>query len=149
MPSRRTSGWWRPAVALALALSASGAGGLVDATRPPAHHCRCHHGPDEDCDCTGCHRALEAAARDEALPPCHRAAAKARLARSARPPAHPCVKGTCGNEEAGAPRAPGHEPVVLPAARPALTLPAPRATPRAVALAGLGAARPVTPPPRA
>ncbi|MFO0585798.1 MAG: hypothetical protein U0229_26240 [Anaeromyxobacter sp.] len=149
MPFRRPSGWWRPAVALALALSASGAGGLVEVTRHPVHHCRCHHGPDEDCDCKGCHRALEAAARDEALPPCHRAAAKARLARAARPPAHPCVKGTCGNEDEDAPRAPGQEPLVLPAARSALTLPAPRAIPHAVAVDGLGAALPATPPPRA
>jgi len=148
---RRAAGSWRPLVALVLALSASGAGGVaLDAVKHPAQHrCRCHHGPDEDCACPGCHRALVAQAEDSGAPPCHRAAAKARLARAARHPDAACVKGSCGSEDEQTPRAPQHDPVVLSRAPALRSVPAPRLTALDARVSCRGAGRPATPPPRA
>jgi len=132
-------------------LATSDAGGVVlDQLRGPAeHHCRCHHRPDEDCDCPRCHRALVAAAEDGRLPPCHRAAAKARLARAAKPPVQACIKGSCGSEDQDTPRAPHQEPLVLSRV-PQLcrvSTSAPAAMPTVAD--GRDAEGPAAPPPRA
>jgi hypothetical protein len=152
MPRCRASGRaWRSLIALVLALSASGAGGAVlDGLRPHVHHqCRCHHGPGEDCSCGYCRRALAAAADDPRLPPCHRAAAKARLARAAKPATHPCIKGSCGSEDGDAPRAPQHEPLVLSQSPRLLRLPRSAPVSIAATAAGRDSDGPATPPPRA
>jgi hypothetical protein len=141
----------RSLVAVVLALSASGAGGVVvdGLVEHREHRCRCHHGPDEDCGCSSCHRALVAASEDRRLPPCHRAAAKARLARAAKAPSHACIKGSCGSDDEGTPRAPQREPLVL-SKTPQLRR-VPRSAPVSIAdgAAGRDADRPATPPPRA
>lgn len=144
-------GWQagRRVLALAMALSLSGAPAIVSASLPAtAHQCRCHHGPDEDCDCPRCHRALEAASEDATLPPCHRAAARARLARKAVPRAGLCVKSSCGSDEEGVRSPPQSEPMFLPVTHRTVRVGHANLLPSPQTRAGRDRDRPLTPPPR-
>lgn len=92
------------AAALVVALVLSG--GLPLAAAPADHgdhRCHCRHAPGERCSCSRCRRASTEArrARLAEVPPCHRAAAEAELAREERGPGQgvAAVNGCCADPE--------------------------------------------------
>jgi hypothetical protein len=97
--------------ALLVAFALSGGLPLLDARAGGHEHvCRCRHAAGERCTCAVCRRAGATARRAELekLPPCHRAAAEAALAREEReggedrggPSGAPVISGCCGDPDA-------------------------------------------------
>jgi hypothetical protein len=140
--------------ALLVALALSGALPHVAALADEREHrCACRHGADERCTCAGCRRATARArsAALAALPPCHRAAASAAMAREERAPCpgEATVTGCCGAPEQHRALAAGEGPFLAPAPA-ALAAPAPgRHPPHTAPGEPPGLVRaPPTPPPR-
>src|SRR5215208_1026547 len=99
------------AVAALVALALSGLPRLVSAALvvEPEHRCQCaSHGVGHVCACAVCRARVRAARRDAAakLPPCHRGAALAELAREDddRGGPAPCLRPSCGGDPDAATR---------------------------------------------
>ncbi len=83
-----------------------------------AHRCCCKaHGAHHECNCPICQAAALAARFEEAdkLPPCHRAAARAAIAREAqrRAPRGPSLTTSCQTPDRCLAPVPGVDPFVL------------------------------------
>jgi len=153
MLRRSLTGATARASAAILALALSGAPRIAALHAPPeAHHCACPAGKDghHECSCALCRRAaLAAKSSNDALPPCHRAAAlDALTAADGASREVPCIEGTCGNEDGHGLTVPGGHPFCLPVVKSLVHLiRVERRTPSVRSLSGL-AQEPPTPPPR-
>jgi len=136
-----------------LALALTGAPRLAALHAPPeAHHCACPASRDghHECTCALCRRAsLAARASNDALPPCHRAAARDALSDAEKGSREmPCIEGTCGDPVGQVVTVHGGEPYCLPRTTPIVhRLLVELRPPSATALRGL-TTEPPTPPPR-
>lgn len=72
-------------------------------SREIEHRCNCRHGPEKQCSCSTCKRAVLTTrlAEAERQPPCHRDAARRKVQRELNEETspRPCLRGTCGAPE--------------------------------------------------
>jgi hypothetical protein len=111
----------RVATALVAVMLSGGPRALATLTPAETHRCCCrtHGSPHHECDCAMCRRAaLAEQAKDDKVPPCHRAAARKALSRGGSTGSRslPCVEGTCGSSNGPVTTPAGVEAFCLPAA---------------------------------